>query len=80
MMPFQHLGCNNDDKYPNLECIESDYKNSDCGASKLDHLMNSKLVTIDANDGIGFEQIIKLEKKDKNGKKSKHVHANAYEE
>ena len=34
---FQHLCCNNNYKYPNLDCIESNCKNNiDCGASKLD--------------------------------------------
>ena len=42
--------------------------------------MNSKLMTIDVNDKIGFKQITKLERKGTNGKKSKNVHANVYEE
>ena len=50
MWLFQHLCCNNDDSHPNLECFESDCKNSNgCGTSKLDQSMNSKLMTIDVN-------------------------------
>ena len=76
---MQYLCCDNDDKYPDLKCIEGRCENPSCGVTKIQHLFDSKLININPNCTIGFKQIVIVPKALTNGK-SRNCHATIHDE
>ena len=71
---LKYLCCDNDQKYPNLKCVQSNCSNSSCGATKIQRLFDSKLININPNCIIGFKQIVMVPKTLTNGK-NRNCHA-----
>ena len=76
---LQHLCCDNESKYPNLERVQCECEESiDCGIGKVLRLLNSSCITLQSTDTMGFKRIIKLEHVHKN--RTRKAHANMYEQ